>query len=192
MTDYLREKRVIRYYIDTEFIEYPHTIDLISIGIVSEDNRMFYAENMDCDFSKANDFVREKVIPNLYLEKFGDDGYNGKNNLDTVYDCKEAIKYSILDFISEYCCHPEFWGYYCAYDWVVFCWLFGSMADLPKGWPMYCRDLKQYSDMIGAPKYGVKCETHNALDDAKWNKSFHDYLMRHDDEKRRDHRSSKR
>jgi hypothetical protein len=38
---------------------------------------------------------------------------------------------------------PEFYGYYSDYDWVVFCWLFGKMIDLPNGFPMYCIDLKQ-------------------------------------------------
>lgn len=40
--------------------------------------------------------------------------------------------------------HPiEFYADYCSYDWVVFCWLFGKMIDLPKGFPMYCNDLQQ-------------------------------------------------
>ncbi len=42
--------------------------------------------------------------------------------------------------------YPEFYAYYADYDWVVFCWLFGKMIDLPEGFPMYCRDLKQVLD----------------------------------------------
>jgi hypothetical protein len=41
---------------------------------------------------------------------------------------------------------PEFYGYYADYDWVAFCWLFGKMITLPKGFPMYCIDLKQELD----------------------------------------------
>lgn len=41
---------------------------------------------------------------------------------------------------------PEFYAYYADYDWVVFSWLFGKMIDLPKGFPKYCRDLKQILD----------------------------------------------
>lgn len=41
---------------------------------------------------------------------------------------------------------PEFYAYYADYDWVVFCSLFGRMIDLPDGFPMYCRDLKQMID----------------------------------------------
>lgn len=39
---------------------------------------------------------------------------------------------------------PEFYAYYADYDWVVFCWLFGRMIDLPKGFPMFAFDLQQY------------------------------------------------
>lgn len=41
---------------------------------------------------------------------------------------------------------PEFYGYFADYDWVVFCWLFGKMIDLPKSFPYYCKDLKQMLD----------------------------------------------
>lgn len=40
----------------------------------------------------------------------------------------------------------KFYAYYGDYDWVGFCWLFGKMIDLPKGFPMYCIDLKQMLD----------------------------------------------
>jgi hypothetical protein len=41
---------------------------------------------------------------------------------------------------------------YADYDWVVLCQLFGAMVDLPKGWPMYCRDIKQWADELGNPQ----------------------------------------
>lgn len=46
----------MNYYIDTEFHEYHKnskipTIDLISIGIVSDDNREFYAICSDCNIN---------------------------------------------------------------------------------------------------------------------------------------------
>ncbi len=41
---------------------------------------------------------------------------------------------------------PTFYAYYADYDWVVFCSLFGTMMQLPTGFPMYCRDLKQMVD----------------------------------------------
>ena len=94
---------------------------------------------------------------------------------------------------------PEFYGYYADYDWVLFCSLFGRMIDLPKGFPMYCRDLKQMLDETAAkgmypqshpPKnledavtmfkeqrnYPQQTNEHNALDDAKWNMELYKFL----------------
>jgi hypothetical protein len=40
------DDRPMRYWIDTEFIERPFAIDLISIGLAAEDGREFYAESL--------------------------------------------------------------------------------------------------------------------------------------------------
>lgn len=66
------------------------------------------------------------------------------------------------------CKNPEFWGYYADYDWVVFCWLFGSMVDLPEGWPMYCKDYKQLIDYAGLKISQPVNAQHHALLDAAW------------------------
>lgn len=72
----------------------------------------------------------------------------------------------------------QFLAYYADYDWVNFCWTFGRMIDLPKGFPMYCYDLKQKMDDIGLTKEWKRkyCPDpegkHNALVDAKWNMKF--------------------
>jgi hypothetical protein len=94
---------------------------------------------------------------------------------------------------------PKFYAYYADYDWVVFCWLFGNMINLPKDFPMYCIDLKQMYDeknddykeymavrqtKFGEPKKELKLfkdypqqeNEHNALADAKWNKKLYDFL----------------
>ena len=44
----------MRYWVDTEFIAKPCTIDLVSIGLVAEDGREFYAESSEADWSKAS------------------------------------------------------------------------------------------------------------------------------------------
>lgn len=76
---------------------------------------------------------------------------------------------------------PEIWAYYADYDWVAFCQLFGTMMDLPKGFPMYCRDLKQWYDMLGNPKLPEQGKgEHNALEDARWNKQAWEFLAEYD------------
>jgi hypothetical protein len=55
----------VKYWIDTEFIARPYTIDLISIGLVAEDGREFYAESSEVDWSKASLWTLENVRPQL-------------------------------------------------------------------------------------------------------------------------------
>jgi hypothetical protein len=75
---------------------------------------------------------------------------------------------------------PEFWGFYADYDWVVLCQLFGAMVDLPKGWPMYCRDLKQWADELGNPALPEQGKgEHHALADAKWNRQAWEFLAQY-------------
>lgn len=152
----------MRYWLDTEFIEDGRTIDLLSIGIVAEDGREFYAESSDTDRSRASQWVRENVLP--YLASVGDSG--------------PQIAYQLRQFIGNDP-HPEFWGYYADYDWVVFCQLFGTMMQLPKHWPKYCRDVKQLCDDRGNPQLPeVGKNEHHALADARWNRDAWEYLYR--------------
>jgi len=88
-----------------------------------------------------------------------------------------VIKNEILRFIGDD--KPEFWAYYADYDHVVLCQLFGTMMDLPDGWPMYTRDLKQLCDDLGNPKLPKQqAGEHNALDDALWVKDMYIRLAR--------------
>ena len=55
----------MKYWIDTEFIERPCTIDLISIGLVAEDGREFYAESSEVDWTRQPVDSRDRVRPQL-------------------------------------------------------------------------------------------------------------------------------
>jgi hypothetical protein len=154
----------MRYWYDCEFLDDGRTIDLISIGIVAEDGRELYLESADFDKGKANQWVRENVFPQL---KGGEYRWPLR-----------SIKVTLLDFfdIEDYG-EPELWGYYSAYDHVAFCQIFGTMMDLPKGYPMYTRDIKQWCDALGNPRMPEQGKgEHNALADARWNKLAWEFL----------------
>jgi len=178
----------MKYFFDTEFIEDGKTIELLSIGIVSEDGREFYAENFNADHTKADDWVKENVIKHLWSRQSEKSPYNAwirDGGIGGLLYHKE-IAYEVKQFLGE---SPEFYAYYADYDWVVFCQLFGRMIDLPEGFPMYCRDLKQtldeYANHLGLSADAVKCmdgyptqgNKHNALDDAKWNLALYNFLQ---------------
>lgn len=149
------------FWLDTEFIDDTHTIDLISIGIVSETGS-YYAVSNEFDPHKADKWVQDNVLPQLPDP--------------TLWKSRLQIKKEIIRFIGKVV--PEFWVYNGAYDWVVFCQLFGHMRDLPKGYPWYANDLKQLAHMVGAPEYPLPGEgRHNALEDARWNQVAWKFLM---------------
>ena len=55
----------MRYFYDTEFIEDGTTIELVSIGVVAEDGREYYAVSTEFDPARAGDWVRANVLPKL-------------------------------------------------------------------------------------------------------------------------------
>lgn len=57
----------MRLFLDTEFTDFIDP-EMISIGIVSEDGREFYAECNDFDRRKCSDFVKMAVLPLLGME----------------------------------------------------------------------------------------------------------------------------
>lgn len=238
----------MRYFMDTEFHEYKKkpllgkgvdTIELISIGIVSDDKE-FYALCKEFNLRAAwnNKWLRTNVLKPIYeefVEKLRKDMTSHKKSvindwyvsfitrkfnyrsMKLIFDrfgrTKAQIAKEIVYFvggfynevqgdIGHYKCHtkPEFYAYYADYDWVVFCWLFGRMIDLPEGFPMYCRDLKQYLvdidplvcgkdpyirgkhggiefDISRHKRYPAKENGHSALYDARWNKKLYDFIQ---------------
>jgi hypothetical protein len=177
----------MRYFIDTEFIEKYGKIDLISIGIISEEGQTYYAENACFEERDADEWIKENVISNLkwYRNENEKKGFCNASTLNAltskatteIFGTPTLIKETIVDFICDDI--PEFWGYYSAYDWVAFCGLFGRMIDLPKQYLMYCNDLKQWKDYLSNKGFKtdfVKTQNHNALDDAKWNKQLWIFL----------------
>lgn len=168
----------MRYWLDTEFIEDGRTIDLLSIGIVAEDGREFYREAAWADLNRANEWVQANVIPYLHACMI-----SGRPQAVCQADCPVVPRATMQTLIQNFCDpgqygKPEFWGYFADYDWVALCQLFGTMMDLPKGWPMYCRDIKQWCDMLGNPRLPEQGKgEHHALADARWNKTTWEYLQ---------------
>lgn len=59
----------MKYFLDTEFIETVGHIELISIGIVSEDGRELYMANHDANLDKAaSSAMRKKKAKALVIE----------------------------------------------------------------------------------------------------------------------------
>ena len=131
-------------------------------------------------YGKTNKQIAEEVVVFVNSESIKQTG-----NCHTA----SQLTQEGVDTIRKGYVEPQFYGYYCDYDWVVFCWLFGKMMNLPKGFPYYCIDLKQILDeqciklketaktikeLNGYPK---QTNEHNALADARWNFELYKFLQ---------------
>jgi len=147
----------MRWFLDTEFNEDGRTIELISIALVSEDGREYYAVSNEFDPVACNPWVRANVLPLLPGSE--------------LWFTREKIAADIRDLVLAGGDKPEFWAYFADYDWVALCQLYGRMIDLPDGFPMYCNDLKQRMGVRGLKREHMPPQTgtaHSALEDARW------------------------
>lgn len=148
----------MRYFYDTEFIEDGTVIELVSIGIVAEDGREYYAVSSEFDSRKANAWVRDNVLNLL------------PNPNDPVWKSLDTIRSEVHAFLTSHGT-PDLWAWVGAYDHVLLAQLFGDMAALPKDLPRYTHELKQYWLMAGKPKLPKSPgDTHDALVDARHNR----------------------
>lgn len=161
----------MKWFIDTEFYEEGGDgvmrIEWISIGMCNVDRSIeFYAENDDFDWSRvpSDHWLQENVRPHLEQSKFPDIAMSSRE----VAECIE-------DMVGP---KPEFYGWFCDYDWVVLCSMFGRMVDLPDHFPRFCRDLKQTTKELHIDKSDLPRqddEEHHALNDAQWNADVYVY-----------------
>lgn len=168
-----------RYFYDTEFLENGETIELISIGIVCEDGREYYAANSDMPVEKIlrHHWLKPNVWPHLPLR-----GYKpspqmnaaqvSDGRLDTD-DTRVKPKWVIRNEVREFLLaapNVELWADYAAYDHVVLCQLWGPMVRLPAGLPMFTNDIQQEATRLGLSDADLPSQDeglHNALADAR-------------------------
>lgn len=165
-----------RYFYDCEFIEDGRTIDLVSIGIVADDGREYYAVSSDFDVAKLlrNEWLAANVWP--YLPACG--RYGQRLDLaDPAVRPRAQIAREVRGFLLAGEGRPELWAWYGAYDHVALCQLWGRMTDLPDGIPMWTNDLKQEAARLGNPPMPAQDQKeHHALADARHDRAMFEFL----------------
>ncbi len=155
-----------RWFYDTEFHEDGKTIDLISIALVSDDGREYYAVSSEFDEARCNDWVKANVLPHLPPR-------------DT-WKPRHQIAAEIRVLLTHNGDRPELWAYFGDYDHVALCQLYGRMIDLPNGFPFYTLDLKQMMRAHGVTKEQLPAQTgneHDAMADARWNLAAYRWML---------------
>jgi hypothetical protein len=119
-----------KIFFDTEFTGLHQNTTLISIGLVSECNKTFYAEFSDYDKTQVDDWIEENIIKKLILQCDSADLRFSLNNKRIVGDIA-VIKYNLIEWLEQFD-EIEMWSDCLSYDWVLFCQLWGSAFLIPK------------------------------------------------------------
>jgi hypothetical protein len=170
---------------DLEFLEDGRHIELISIGMVADDGREYYAVNRDMPVRKIrkHKWLMENVVPSL-PKGHGDRRHHMPRSwlfdyTDPVVKHRARIADDVMDFIRAARPDVQLWANYGAYDHVALCQLWGRMIDLPEGVPMFTNDIQQERARLGLNWDELpQQETgeHNALADARHNQTVRRWL----------------
>ncbi len=110
----------MRYFYDTEFIDDGYNIELISIGVVAEDGREYYAISTEFNPDRAGSWVRANVLPKL------------PPPASKLWRSRAQIRADLESFFDVDGDEPiELWAWVGAYDHVALCQLWGPMTHLP-------------------------------------------------------------
>jgi len=170
---------------DLEFLEDGRTIELISIGMVCDDGREYYAVNRDMPVRKIrkHKWLMDNVVPSLPK------GHGDRRNhvpkswlfdyADPVVKRREHIADDVVAFIQAAGPDVVLWANYGAYDHVALAQLWGRMIDLPEGVPMFTCDIQQERLRLGLRWDELPQQEsgeHNALADARHNQTVRRWL----------------
>jgi hypothetical protein len=148
----------VRFFYDCEFIEDGITIELVSIGVVDEGGREFYAVSTEFDPDRAIPWVRDHVLPKL------------PSPADRAWRSRRKIRDDLFAFLSAPREPIELWAWYAAYDHVALCQLWGGMPALPRAIPRFTHELRQLWEDRGRPVIpDPPADQHDALADARHN-----------------------
>ena len=153
---------VYRYFYDCEFIEDGRVIDLVSIGVVDEYGREFYAVSTEFDAAAAVPWVRRNVLDQLpspgdpawrSRERIRDDlSSSSSRRADRPGETDRAV--GLVGRVRPRGARPAV----------------GRDAGLPREIPRFTKDLRQLWDDRGRPPLPAPPPgQHDALVDARHN-----------------------
>jgi hypothetical protein len=120
-------------FLDTEFTQLRQEAELISIGLAADDGAVFYAELTCWDAGAASEWVQANVLPFLSA-----DLSKASEAPDlAAFLCqgdREQVARALRRWLKRFgAAHSvRIWADVLAWDWVLFCELFGGSFGLPE------------------------------------------------------------
>ncbi len=131
----------VNIYFDTEFTGLHKNTTLISIGLISEDGKQFYAELVDYDKSQCDKWITDNVLKHLTLQT----EHFVLRNIDwksEVQGTKSIVKKHLEKWLAQFD-DVQLVSDVCHYDMVLLIDLFDTAFDLPKNVNAACHDINQ-------------------------------------------------
>lgn len=180
----------MKVFFDTEFTGLHQHTTLISIGCVAETGEEFYAELTDYDRSQVSDWIKENVINNLlFQELIPELPYRFRKPEVTharheVKNTWNVVAQELRAWLFRFE-RVEMWSDCLAYDWALFCELFGGALKIPENVYYIPFDLATLFKIKGIDPdvnredfADMKAEgKHNALHDAQVIKACYEKAM---------------
>jgi hypothetical protein len=180
---------VTAIYYDTEFLEAgaEAPLRLISIGLVAENGDELYRVALDPALMWAavqHAWLRDNVVMSLPV-KLTQAGWkwDTRHRDYGAVQTRAQIAADVSEFILAHD-RPQLWADWGAYDHVALCQLWGSMAALPAGIPMWTHEFRQEVEYAGNPDLPAlpadrAIGEHHALHDARELKFRREWLAEH-------------
>jgi hypothetical protein len=173
----------MKIFFDTEFTGLHQNTTLISIGLISECGKTFYAEFTDYNKDQIDEWLQANVINKLILPQ--DLGTNGIG-VDGFVGNTKFIKEHLEKWLSQFE-QVEMWSDCLSYDWVLFSQIWGHNFNMPKNvyyipfdictvFKMKGIDPDISREKFGCGEFYSEMPKHNALWDAKVIKMCYDKL----------------
>ena len=183
----------MKIFLDTEFTGLQKNTQLISIGLISETGKEFYAEFASVNTEQVEDWIKENVLTNTVK-------YGNVNIVDIVlneedyhFGTKEEIKKELSNWLNQFE-DVELVSDVCHYDMVLFIDIFGTAFDIPKNVSPVCHDINQdisnleyitdteafnrsREDILKNYHIDIKGAKHNSLYDAKVIKEIYEICI---------------
>lgn len=182
-------------FLDTEFTGLHQHSTLISLALVAESGEEFYAELTDYDTSQLSDWLKTNVLHHLFLKE----SYTTDSRNYRLLGDSSALKSALTEWFDQF---PkvynsegkvvpdiQIWADCYAWDWVLFCEIFGGAFGIPSNihyMPMDLATLFQVKTGVpDAPRFAFVAEKiagkgwvqHNALYDARVELECYQKLM---------------
>lgn len=176
----------MKIFFDTEFTGLHKNTTLISIGCVAENGAQFYAELDDYDLSQVDNWIRENVCNHLWIQNPNDQPPDG---CTYIIGNNDDVQGELMHWLAQWQ-SVEMWADCLAYDWMLFCDLFGGALNIPSNvyyipfdiaTLMKVKGVDPDVDRVAFASTDANMQKHNALYDALVIKACYERLTQNGD-----------